>query len=59
MRMIPPETFRTWANIFREGGLHDEYAEELADLLDFLADNTEFNLAIEKARSSWKNERLH
>ena len=59
MRMIPPETFRTWTSIFREGGLHDDYADELADLLDFLADNAEFNLALEEARSKWTNERLH
>jgi hypothetical protein len=45
--------------MFREGGLYDDYAEELADLLDFLADNAEFNLAMEKAKSEWTNERLH
>jgi|TARA_R100001463_G_scaffold70387_3_gene124033 hypothetical protein len=59
MRMIPPESFRRWASIFREGGLYDDYADELADLLDFLADNAEFNLALEEARSKWTNERLH
>ena len=59
MRLIPPDTYRTWASMFREGGLYDEYAEELADLLDFLADNAEFNLAMEKAKSEWTNERLH
>ena len=57
--MIPPETFRKWATIFREGGLYDDYADELAELLDLLADDAEFNLTLEKMKSSWTNERLH
>lgn len=60
MRLIPPDTLRFWGDCFKEGTLHDEYAEELAKLLHFLADNAEFNLALEKVWGDWYNdEQIH
>ena len=40
--------------------LHDEYSEELSKLLHFLADNAEFNLALEEVWGDWyHDEQIH
>mgnify|MGYP003634565590 CR=1 FL=1 len=48
-REIPAKTFRNWAACFRERTLHDEYADELADFLEFAANATEFDDALQDA----------
>ena len=48
-REIPASTFRFWAVCFRERTLYDEYADELADFLEFVANATEFDDALQKA----------
>ena len=45
-RVIPPEVFEHWATCFRKGLVHDDYAEELADVLDLLANNARFEMAL-------------
>ena len=50
-REIPAKTFRNWAACFRERTLHDEYADELADFLEFAANATEFDDALQEAYS--------
>ena len=48
-REIPASTFRFWAACFRKRKLHDEYADELADFLEFAANATEFDDALQDA----------
>tara|TARA_R110002050_G_scaffold67139_1_gene145459 strand:- start:325 stop:522 length:198 start_codon:yes stop_codon:yes gene_type:complete len=46
---IPASTFRFWAACFRERTLHDEYADDLAEFLEFAANAAEFEDALEEA----------
>ena len=50
-REIPASTFRFWADCFRERTLHDEYADELAEFLEFAANASEFDDALQEAYS--------
>ena len=58
-RMIPPERLRYWAKMFEKGMLDDEYAVELTALLEFLADNAEFNLTMAVLKANITNETIH
>ncbi len=59
-REIPASTFRFWAACFRERTLHDEYADELVEFLEFAANATEFDDALRRAynKSKPKYERI-
>ena len=59
-REIPASTFRFWAACFRERKLQDEYADELAEFLEFAANATEFDDALQRAynKSRPKYERI-
>ena len=58
-RTIPPNVLRFWADCFKEGTLHDDYADELYDLLSFIADNTDFNLAMQDRWGDFWDEKIH
>ena len=42
-RRIPPHVFRYWARMFAQGDLDKEYGEEIAELLDWIANDEEFH----------------
>ena len=50
-REIPPNVFKHWAMCFRDGYLDDEYADELAEFLEFAANASEFDDALQEAYS--------
>ncbi len=58
-RDIPPEVFRHWANCFIDGTLDDEYADELGEILELLANNAEFNEELKKNRRAWYEGSIH
>ena len=58
-RMIPPDVLKFWANCFKDGTLHDEYADELHHLLNFIASNTEFNMALQDKWGDFWDEKIH
>ena len=58
-RQIPPNVLRFWASVFDEGKLHDDYADEIAALLNRLADATEFRNILEVAIRRENEETLH
>ena len=59
-REIPAQVFRFWAACFRERKLQDEYADELTDFLEFAANATEFDEAMQRAYEDQrpKHERI-
>ena len=59
-REIPAQVFKFWAACFRERKLQDEYADELAEFLEFAANATEFDDALQRAynKSKPKYERI-
>jgi hypothetical protein len=57
--MIPPEVLKFWANCFKDGTLHDEYADELHHLLNFIASNTEFNMTLQDKWGNFWDEKIH
>ena len=58
-KMIPPERLRYWARMFEEGMLDDDYAKEFTALLNFLADNAEFNLTLQVVKANYSNNSIH
>jgi|TARA_R110000796_G_scaffold127877_1_gene243297 hypothetical protein len=58
-RVIPPQVFRNFGDVFRDKKIHHEYSDELAELFYLLAEDAEFYLALEKTWGDWYSEKLH
>ena len=52
-RRIPPHVFRYWARMFAQGDLDKEYGEEIAELLDWVANDEELHLALSTQCADW------
>tara|TARA_X000001382_G_C3095781_1_gene155021 strand:+ start:82 stop:276 length:195 start_codon:yes stop_codon:yes gene_type:complete len=58
-KVIPPEVFRNFGDVFRDKKIRHDYSDELAELFYLLAEDAEFHLALEKTWGDWYSEKLH